>query len=152
MGELVTYSGGCFWAGRWRAKRRTLCLVICLFQAGDLCQPLRCEREGRLHEILTEGRIGELARTRQELAIPIIGVRAAPMSPQIRAIPSRNCGACWFHVRLGAGSRVVVKERGGCAKSSPRKELGGGIGRSRRDLTIPMVGGQACPSRFLCCA
>ena len=57
----MTYSGGRLWAGRWRAKRRTLCLVICLFQAGDLCQPLRCEREGRLHEILTEERIGRRA-------------------------------------------------------------------------------------------
>ena len=51
-----------------------------------------------------------------------------------------------------SGSRNVVKERGGCAESSRRNDLRGEIVTSRRDLTIPKVGGQACSSGFLCCA
>ena len=42
---------------------------------------------------------------------------------------------------IEAGLRGVLKERGSHAKTSLRKELGGGSARSRRDLTIPVVQG-----------
>ena len=47
-----------------------------------------------------------------------------------------NLWDAWFHVRLGAGLRDVVKERGGCAQTSQRTQLEGGIASSRRDLTL----------------
>ena len=81
--------------------------------------------------------------------MPVVGDSAPTLSKQIRTKPSRNCVPTWFHVRLGAGLWDVVKGTGGCVKSSPRKEVQGGIARSRQDLAILMVGGQACPSSSL---
>ena len=65
-----------------------------------------------------------------------------------RLLEEQDC-ASWFHVQLGAGSQIFVKEKGGCAKSSRSRELGGGTARSHRDLTIPIRLGPACWRRSL---
>ena len=65
---------------------------------------------------------------------------ANPVRPDPRKTFEKLCYT-WFHVRMGAGSLDVVKGRRGRPKTSPWKELEGGIARSHRDLTISEVRG-----------
>ena len=68
------------------------------------------------------------------------------LSEQIGGKPSKNGKKflyAWFHVRLGARSRGVVKGKGGGAKISWRTKFEGGIARSRRDPASTMVADSA---------
>ena len=97
----------------------------------------RCEREGRLRANLAEDTIRRRDCKISSRSSYHYGCRFC--ANPVRADTCKtfeNLWDTWFHVRLGAGLRDVVKERGGCAQTSQRTQLEGGIASSRRDLTL----------------